>query len=143
MSSPPAPCNAPTRSAMTSRSSYHCCRSAVWSRSSNQCSTAVSTPMMSSFDTFIGRPRAWCGEALDQAAAVDHEIGAAHEPRARPLEMLGGGVDHDRDAARFDDRGDLLDPQAAEMLLLAEQHDHRHRLGKRPVEVVARLDFDE
>ena len=26
------------------------------------------TPMMSSFDTFIGRPNAWCGEPLRQAA---------------------------------------------------------------------------
>ena len=78
---------------------------------------------MSSFDTFIGRPSAWCGEALrhaastsglapsskpaglrtaqEFAAAVDDEIGAAREPWARPFEMLGGGVDHDRDAARL------------------------------------------
>ena len=57
--------------------------------------------------------------------------------------MLGGGVDHDRDAARLDDRRDFLEPQAAHMLLLAEQHHHRHGLGERRVEIFARVDLDE
>src|SRR5215472_5822936 len=57
--------------------------------------------------------------------------------------MLGGGIDHDRDAARLDDRGNLLEAQAAEMFLLAEQHHHRHRLGERLVEIPARIDLDQ
>ena len=35
---------------------------------------------MSSFDTFIGRPKAWCGEALDQAARTN-----CFEPSSKPL----------------------------------------------------------
>ena len=57
--------------------------------------------------------------------------------------MLGGGVDHDRDAARLDDRGDLLEPHAGEMLLLAQQHDERDRLFQCLVELLARVDLDD
>ena len=57
--------------------------------------------------------------------------------------MLGGGVDHDRDAARLDDGSDLFEPHARQVLLLAEQHDHRHRLGERPVEIRAGVDLDD
>ncbi len=81
--------------------------------------------------------------AQELAAAVDDEIGAALQPRARPLDMLGGGVDHDRDAARLDDRGDLLEPHARQVLLLAEQHHHRDRLFQRLVELGAGVDLDD
>ena len=81
--------------------------------------------------------------AQEFAAAVDDEIGAAFEPRARPFEMLGGGVDHDRDAARLHDRGEFLEPHRAQMLLLAEQYDHRHRLVQGPVELAAGVDLDD
>ena len=36
--------------------------------------------MTSSFDTFMGRPRAWCGEALRQAASTSR-----FDPRSKPL----------------------------------------------------------
>src|SRR5205085_4677158 len=81
--------------------------------------------------------------AQELAAAVDDEVGAAGKPRGRPLEMLGGGVDHDRNAARLNRRCDLFESQASQMLLLAEQYDHRHRFGERAVEILARVDLDE
>src|SRR5947207_5001194 len=81
--------------------------------------------------------------AQELAAAVDYQVGAALEPRARPLDMLGGGVDHDRDAARLDDGGDLFEPHPRQMLLLAEQDDHRDRLCERLVEFLAGVDLDD
>ena len=83
------------------------------------------------------------GAAQELAAAIDDEVGAADEPRARPFEMLGSGIDHDWDAARLDHCGDLFEPQAAQMLLLAEHHDHRHWLDERLVEISSRLDLDK
>src|ERR1051326_2959320 len=77
------------------------------------------------------------------AATVNDEIGAAFEPWARVLDMLGGGVDHDRDAARLRDRGDLLEPHSREMLLLAEQDDERDRLFEGLVELLAGVDLDD
>src|SRR4051794_41883034 len=68
--------------------------------------------------------------AQELAAAIDDEIGAAPEPRARPLDMLGGGIDQDRNAARLAHRSDLLEPDRGQMLLLSEQHDQRDRLGE-------------
>ena len=41
------------------------------------------------------------------------------------------------------DGGDFFEPHAGQMLLLAEQHDHRHRLVERPVEIVAGVDLDD
>ena len=37
----------------------------------------------------------------------------------------------------------LLDPHRAQMLLLAEQHDHRHRRFQCPVELLAGIDLDD
>ena len=150
---------------MTSRSSYHCCRSAVvvallepvfdrgqhaddvllrhLHRAAQRLVRRGVGPSRLHQLLRAEQQAAGLRAAQKLAAAIDNEIGAADEPRARPLEMLGGGVDHDRDAARLDDRGDLLEPQAAEMLQLAEQHDHRHRLGERRVEILAGLDLDE
>ena len=81
--------------------------------------------------------------AQELAAAVDDQIGAAFEPGARPLDMLGGGIDHDRDAARLDHRRDLLQPHRGQVFLLAEQHDQRDRLFERLVEVFAGVDLDD
>ncbi len=81
--------------------------------------------------------------AQEFTAAVDDEIGAPHQPWARPFEVLGGGVDHDRDAARPAGCGDLLDPQRSQMLVLAEQYDHRRRRFQCPVEVFAGIDLDD
>src|SRR5271154_6281786 len=83
------------------------------------------------------------GAAQELAAAIDHEIGAACEPRARPLDMLRGGIDHDRDALWLADRGDLLESHAGQMLLFTEQHDQRYRLLQRRVEIGAGLDLDD
>ena len=58
------------RAAMVAQSSSHLLRSASASRSPNQTSSAAMTPTMSSFDTFIGRPSAWCGEELRHAACT-------------------------------------------------------------------------
>src|SRR5262249_39475793 len=81
--------------------------------------------------------------AQEFAAAVDDQVGAAHQPRARPLDVLGSRIDHDRNAARLDDGGDLFEPYLRQVLLLAEQNDHRHRFGECRVEVLAGLDFDD
>ena len=81
--------------------------------------------------------------AQELATAVDDEIRAAHQPRARPLDVLGSGIDHDRNAARLDDGGDLFEPDTRRVFLLAEQHDHRHRFGQSVVEVITALDLDD
>src|SRR6516162_5950848 len=81
--------------------------------------------------------------AQELAAAIDDKVGAADEPRAWAFEMLGGGIDHDRNAARLDYGGDLFEPDTRRVFLLAEQHDHSHRFGQSVVEVLAGLDFND
>jgi hypothetical protein len=58
------------RPAMVARSAFQRASSAAGSRRSNHTSSAASTPITSSFDTFMPRAKAWCGEALRHAASM-------------------------------------------------------------------------
>src|SRR6516162_5749527 len=85
--------------------------------------------------------RLWAAQEL--AAAIDDKVGTADEPRARAFEMLGGGINHDRNAARLDYGGDLFESNPRRVFLLAEQHDHSHRFGQSVVESLTGLDLDD